>query len=494
MPLLNSIVTRRTLGFMLAGMAVLLAVVATSAWLASRTQDNAQEVTRAREIRTLSSNVLTQLLDAETGQRGFLLTDDPRYLVPYDEAKPRLSTTLDRLRALVGSDQNASGPVERIRALVDAKLAELGETIELVKAGRREAALDIVRSDRGRQIMEETRGVLGQLIAQAEAEVAKRLADLKSGATTLVTATVAGGALIMIFAAAAFWTVMRYTRELVDARREVEALNVGLEERVAERTSELSRANDEIQRFAYIVSHDLRAPLVNIMGFTSELEIGTGTLKQFVAASDSNPELAEAARTAANEDLPEAVSFIRASTAKMDRLINAILRLSREGRRDLSSERIDLGKLFDATVASVQHQVEAAGARIELATRFPVIKSDRVALEQVFGNLLDNAVKYLSTDRPGLISVRADETRDRVRVTVTDNGRGISEQDHERIFELFRRSGAQDQPGEGIGLAHVRALVRRLGGEITIRSRLGEGAAFQVSLPKTLRPRNESVT
>jgi signal transduction histidine kinase len=178
----------------------------------------------------------------------------------------------------------------------------------------------------------------------------------------------------------------------------------------------------------------------------------------------------------------------------MDRLINAILRLSREGRREISSERVDLGRLFDAAAASVQHQIEAAGARIELAPRFPVIKSDRLALEQIFGNLLDNAVKYLSPDRTGLIAVRTEETRDRVRITVTDNGRGISEQDHERIFELFRRSGAQDQPGEGIGLAHVRALVRRLGGEITIRSRLGEGAAFQVSLPKTLPAWNESVT
>lgn len=492
MPTSSSTVARRTLGFMLAGVAALLAIVVMSVWLASRTKDNAQEVTRARETRTLSSDVLAQLLDAETGQRGFLLTEDQKYLVPYEEAKARLSATLERIRARVGSDPRASRSVEQIGALVGAKLAELGETIELAKSGRREAALDIVRSDRGRKIMDDARSILGELIARLEADVSGRLADLESGATTQVWTTLAGGALIMIFAAGASWTVMRYTRELVDARREVEALNTGLEERVAERTSELSHANDEIQRFAYIVSHDLRAPLVNIMGFASELEIGAAALKQFVMARDASAELAETAWIAANEDLPEALHFIRVSTAKMDRLINAILRLSREGKRDLHTERVDLGRLFDNAAASVQHQVDLAGVRIELSSKFPVIVSDRLALEQVFGNLIDNAVKYVSPDRTGLIAIRAEEIGGRVRITVTDNGRGIAERDHERIFELFRRSGAQDQPGEGIGLAYVRALVRRLGGEITVQSRLGGGAAFQVNLPKTLSPANGS--
>jgi signal transduction histidine kinase len=267
---------------------------------------------------------------------------------------------------------------------------------------------------------------------------------------------------------------------------------VGLERRVAERTSALARANDEIQRFAYIVSHDLRAPLVNIMGFTKELEVGTAALQKFVAAgSAETADLTEAAQTAANDDLPEAVRFIRASTAKMDTLINAILKMSREGRRELNLEPVDLEKLFASTAASVRHQVDEAGARFELAARAPTIVSDRVALEQIFGNLVDNAVKYLSPDRPGVIKVQVKET-DRVQITVTDNGRGIAPQDHERIFELFRRSGAQDRPGEGIGLAHVRALVRRLGGDITVQSQLGEGAAFQVSLPKSLVLTNES--
>ncbi len=116
----------------------------------------------------------------------------------------------------------------------------------------------------------------------------------------------------------------------------------------------------------------------------------------------------------------------------------------------------------------------------------PVVLSDRLALEQVFGNLIDNAVKYLKPGRPGRIRISSHEEASRVTIEVADNGRGIAEQDHERVFELFRRSGVQDQSGDGIGLAHVRALVRRLGGDITVSSRLGEGSVFRVRLPRTL--------
>src|SRR5690606_22085587 len=124
---------------------------------------------------------------------------------------------------------------------------------------------------------------------------------------------------------------------------EIEATNLSLEDRVRERTADLGRANEEIQRFAYIVTHDLRAPLVNIMGFTSELEASVVQLEDYMKdrPDDGDPKLAEA-RIAATEDLPEAITFIRAATRKMDSLINAILKISREGRRRLKPETLDL--------------------------------------------------------------------------------------------------------------------------------------------------------
>ena len=254
---------------------------------------------------------------------------------------------------------------------------------------------------------------------------------------------------------------------------------------LAERVAELDAANDEIQRFAYIVSHDLRAPLVNVMGFTSELESAQAVIEQFyrkVLDADSNLVSAET-RTAVEADLPEAIGFIRSSTVKMDKLINAILKLSREGRRVLAPESIGMRQLLEAQRQSVAHQLQERGAELTIEP-VPDLTGDRLAIEQIFGNLIDNAVKYVDPSRSGRIAIRGRDLGANVAYEIEDNGRGIDPKDFERVFDLFRRSGVQDQQGEGIGLAHVRALVRRLGGTISVSSRLGEGSTFTVVLPK----------
>lgn len=192
------------------------------------------------------------------------------------------------------------------------------------------------------------------------------------------------------------------------------------------------------------------------------------------------------ARIAAREELPEAIGFIRASTQKMDRLINAILRLSREGRRVLTAEPLSLADIATNVSDSLRHLADTRQAEIAIETPLPALTSDRVAVEQIVSNLVENAIKYLSPDRAGRIVIRGQSARDRTIIDVVDNGRGIAESDHNRIFDLFRRSGAQDQPGEGIGLAHVRALAYRLGGTIDVFSTLGEGSVFRVSLPSIL--------
>jgi len=255
--------------------------------------------------------------------------------------------------------------------------------------------------------------------------------------------------------------------------------------------SELLESNEEIQRFAYIVSHDLRAPLVNIMGFTSELEALRDDLiarlrKLRAAAPDGK---AGDDETLAQE-FDEALGFIKASIAKMDRLINAILKLSREGGRAFKPERVEMEALLNGIAHSLAHQAEAAGARFDIGD-LPPLTSDRLALEQIFSNLLDNALKYLRPGEPGRIAVTGRAAGSRVIYEVRDNGRGIERRDQERVFELFRRAGAQDRPGEGIGLTHVRALVRRLGGTIRLESEPGCGSTFTIALPKAWAAESE---
>ncbi|WP_206239125.1 sensor histidine kinase [Novosphingobium terrae] len=294
------------------------------------------------------------------------------------------------------------------------------------------------------------------------------------------------GLLLVAMGTLTFTTIQTYTREIDAQRQALRMANTGLEAAVQERTAELKRANSEIQRFAYIVSHDLRSPLVNVMGFTAEMEIATQTLTALLdEAQAQRPDtIAPATDSIIREDLPQAIRFIRSSTEKMDRLINAILRLSRLGRREIAPEWLDMNALVQGVVDTLHMRIEESGAQVEIASPLPRLFSDRMGLEQMIANLVENALKYGAGAAPPQIRISGREIGERIEISVADQGRGIDPRDHERVFDLFRRSGQQDRPGEGIGLAHVRALAYRLDGTVMVDSTLGKGATFTINLPR----------
>ncbi len=490
MPISKSFYTRTTILALLVGLAALLVIVGVTVGLVRQTALYAELATTAREQRAAFADLRNTLDDAETGQRGYLLTGDETYLEPYLNAEKRLASELDQIRSVTMRDPQMADLARQLHPVVHNKMAELSRTVELYRIGKRGDALAVVRSNEGKQLMDSARTLLGQLLNLSEDKSTETTRDQQDSISTLQRVTI-GSALVIIFVVGgSVWSVALYTRQLVHAQQELAALNLGLEERVRERTAELGRANEEIQRFAYIVTHDLRAPLVNIMGFTSELEAGLGSIQAFMRLPQSEMarSAVEEAHQVALEDMPEAIGFVRSSTRKMDGLINAILKLAREGRRVLKPEPVGLDAILRLAAENVQHQLSEAEGKIEFEARAITIISDRLALEQVFGNLLDNAVKYRAVDRPLLVRIRVSDARgSRVLVEVEDNGRGIAAEDHERVFDLFRRSGAQDRPGEGVGLAYVRTIVRNLGGMITLQSELNRGTTIKLSLPRDLR-------
>jgi signal transduction histidine kinase len=488
MPIANKNFVRTTAILLLIGMFALVAIVGTSIWLVEQTQNHFDEVIEARQARSATVDLRSALQDIETSQRGYILTQEERYLEPYDAARGTIMERYEKLRTILLPYPQATEPMARLLEGIELKLAEIDETIELVRQGE-VAAVAIVRTDRGKAIMDEARELFTAIIRAADERLDTGAERQRETANWLRLTTLLGALVILAVVGAAVWMALRYTRELLDAREEVKELNTGLEQRIAERTEDLVRANEEVQRFAYIVTHDLRAPLVNIMGFTSELDATMKTIQTYVLADGDplNEQEIKDARLAASEDLPEAIGFIRSSTRKMDALINAILKISRDGRRPLKPERIDLKELIEANANTMQHQVADSEGRIDVDVAVPPILSDRLSLEQIIGNLLDNAVKYRAPDRPIEIDVCARKMNGRqIVIDVKDNGLGIAEQDHQRVFDLFRRSGTQDKPGEGIGLAHVRTLVRNLGGDITLESEFGRGTTFRVTLPEKL--------
>ena len=209
-------------------------------------------------------------------------------------------------------------------------------------------------------------------------------------------------------------------------------------------------------------------------------------------SDETEPELKGTDRQL-SQDFAEALGFIKSSISKMDRLIGAILILTREGQREFKPVPINTTELVENIVRTLAHQAAEARAEIHIEP-LPQIVSDRLGLEQIFSNLIDNAIKYLKPGVPGEITVRGRKKLGFAILEIADNGRGIDPKDHQRIFDLFRRAGSQDRPGQGIGLAHVRALVRRLGGTMSVASELHHGSTFTITLPInwTIRNRNKT--
>src|SRR5262249_40154558 len=225
----------------------------------------------------------------------------------------------------------------------------------------------------------------------------------------------------------------------------------------------------------------------NLKGFASELRASCDVLQATLPALWPHVEASQRAEVARalTQAIPEALGFIDTSVTRMEHLIRAMLHLSRLGRRELHLEPLDMPGLVQGTVQTLAHQIAQRQVQVTIDA-LPTVIADRTAMEQIMSNLLVNAVAYLPPARPGEIVVTAERRADATVFHVRDNGRGIAADDIPKIFELFRRVGTQDVPGEGMGLAYVQMLVRRHGGEIWCQSTLGVGTTFTFTIAHQL--------
>jgi signal transduction histidine kinase len=473
-----------------AGFLVLVAVSATSVLYVNRSREDNAWVVHTIEVENQTNTLLLEIRRAESGARGFLLTSDRNFLNDHRQAVALILPELGKLEELTHDNPAQVDNLKQLRAAIETRLGQFAREMEFVQRGEPASATALVREAAAGDTTTAIRKLADALRDEEKRLFELRVANAERSQRIASTVTIAGCGLVIVLAGISMFLLRRSGRERDDAEARLRDANINLEATVDERTADLREANDEIQRFAYIVSHDLRSPLVNIMGFTSELEELRGDIFRRIAAirapvvatagADEFP-LADEDRQL-SEDFSEALTFIKSSIAKMDRLISAILNLTREGRRRFEPVRIDIGELMKAIVSTLAHQAAEANAEIQIAP-LPQIQSDRFALEQIFSNLIDNAIKYLKPGVPGRIAIRGRTKLGFAVIEIADNGRGIDPKDHQRIFELFRRAGTQDKPGQGIGLAHVRALVRRLGGTMSVSSELNSGSTFVVTLP-----------
>ena len=248
--------------------------------------------------------------------------------------------------------------------------------------------------------------------------------------------------------------------------------------------AKLEEAHKETRDFVQVMSHDMRAPIVNALGFADELAHGISDLQTLM---DQNSDVTPAQFRAAmlqiiEDDVTAPLDFIREGVNLLNARIDAVLSMAKHGRGSLTRESCNLNKLVHDVCALHTAELTQCDGQIHVAD-LPVFKTDRAAVQHIAENLIGNAVKYRSEQRPPHIEISADYDGQGITLHVKDNGRGIAKWSIPRVFEMFRRAGKQDTAGSGVGLAHCQALARRLNGRIWCDSEIGEGSTFHVFLP-----------
>jgi PAS domain S-box-containing protein len=246
-----------------------------------------------------------------------------------------------------------------------------------------------------------------------------------------------------------------FSRDVTEQRRANQAMEKAL--------ADLERSNQDLEQFAYVASHDLRQPLRMISGYLGLIERRLGN------------EL--------SADMKDFIGFAVGGAKRMDALILGLLEYSRIGRAENPFEPVSLGEVLNDALLNLETAIQEAGAGIGVPDTAATVPGDRSELTRLFQNLIGNAVKYRSPDRPCRVAVGWERDGESWRISVADNGTGIAAADHDRAFGIFKRLVADDKvEGTGIGLAICKKIVEHHGGRIWIESQVNVGTTFLFTL------------
>jgi signal transduction histidine kinase len=434
--------------------------------------------------------VLSTLKDAEAGQRGYLLTGEDPYLRPYREALQRLPHELDHLRILTARGNLPDREVRQLLETTARKLSDLEQAIEVRRDQGLSEALKIVLSGKGKQLMDEIRMALAS-IERSEEKDYQRVLRRGLQATYFRTASfLVLGVLNLGFLWWAYGRLERERRqkekavlqrlaqeeranaqlkEAAQAIRETEELRRSaqrireLNEQSAQRLKDLALANDEMEAFSYSVSHDLRAPLRQIAGFTRLVE--------------------ESAAARTEDQSKEYFGLIQRAVQRMTQLIDDLLVFSRTGRAELKRKEVNFQDLVEQVRQTLQGTLEGRTVHWQIH-RLPMVHGDASLLRQVMVNLLENALKFTRSCPTAEIEIGSHSTPAEHTFFVRDNGAGYDPQYAAKLFGVFQRlHRAGEFEGTGIGLATVRRIIQRHGGRTWAEGAVGQGATIYFSLP-----------
>lgn len=239
---------------------------------------------------------------------------------------------------------------------------------------------------------------------------------------------------------------------------------------------------NELEQIVYVASHDLRTPLVNIDGYNNEIVRLLNEINLILETNEISAEVKEKFDVIVKKNIPEAEHYISASISKMDALLSGLLKISRLGRRELKRERLDMNRLMSAISNTISYQLNEAGTSLEIS-ELPSCSGDENQINNLFSNIIENALKYLNPERPGIIRISGRTEEGRSIYSVEDNGIGILPEHQDKIFEIFYQLKPKKSTGDGLGLSIVKKILEKHSGNIWLESEIGKGTKFYVSLP-----------
>ena len=399
------------------------------------------------------------ITQAETGQRGYILTGQAEYMESYGTGVERLGLDINALQDLTSDNPTEQEDIKRLRSLITDRLRELADGIEVRKQSGLLAGVEAVtHGNNGELWMEMIATQIGEM-RQREARLLNARLETAAASTRKMKVLIACGNTLAILILVIKGFVIHWE---IGKRNLAEANLKESNERLERRTAQLSETNIELESFSYSVAHDLRAPLRHIAGYS-------GTLTQ-----DYGPRLdAEGLRC---------LGKIAECARQMGRLVDDLLALSQIGRQELSFQETALGSL----VAQVGRGPCAGLCRPEVEWQIGDLfdaECDPGLMKQVFTNLLSNAVKYTRRKEHAVIEVGQTEQNGERAIFVRDNGVGFEMQYAGKLFGVFQRlHKARDFEGTGVGLAIVQRIVRKHGGRIWAESAIDQGATFFFTL------------
>jgi signal transduction histidine kinase len=414
-----------------------------------------QQLRRATALRIHTYEVIQEidalrgaLQDIERAARGYVITGRQDFLTPYQHSLPEADAARKRIGAITIDNPRQQKHLLELAGVTSRWLEYVGS----LTTSNPEAAAAKVAAGEGKAMMEHVQKVLREMKEEEETLLAVRDREFQTIAKQARMITVGGslGAFILVAAAA------------IILNRQLSQRSRWLQEREHYAAS-LEAVNQELEAFSYSVSHDLRAPLRHIDGFVGLL------LKRTQGTLDDKSQ--------------RYLATIAGAAKQMGQLVDDLLSFSRMSRDELKVARVDMQTL----VEEIRHELETQkdGQR-EVAWRIaelPPAVGDRAMLRVALTNLLANALKYTRPRSPAEITVAAEKDHELVRYTVRDNGVGFDMKYVSKLFGVFQRlHRSEDFEGTGIGLANVKRIVHRHGGEVWAESVVGEGAAFHFTL------------